>query len=267
MNAIGVVVFPGSNCDQDCLWALSVLGAEAVPVWHESTDLSGLVALILPGGFSYGDYLRAGAIARFSPVMQAVARQAEAGLPVLGICNGFQILCEAGLLPGALLPNVSGRFQCEPVHVRVETARTPVTATCEPGTVLQLPIAHAQGRYFAPDAALADLEAREQVVFRYVNAAGEPTPESNPNGSLHAIAGVCNREGNVIGMMPHPERAVHPQLGSTDGRLLLAALQKVGVSWRGPGTDGGGGQRAPAAASVELNAQAAAGSGGGRQWQ
>lgn len=224
---VGVVIFPGSNCDQDVLWALEELGFEAVRVWHGSMRLSGLDALVLPGGFSYGDYLRAGAIARFSPVMQAVTAWAEKGLPILGICNGFQILCEAGLLPGALLPNVSRHFQCEPVHVRVENVGTPFTRGIPAGRVLRLPIAHAQGRYFAPPEVLAALERNGQVVFRYTSAAGERAAAANPNGSLNDIAGICNPAGNVVGLMPHPERAVHRSLGGEDGRLVFLSLAGV----------------------------------------
>ncbi|MBE3577489.1 MAG: phosphoribosylformylglycinamidine synthase subunit PurQ [Limnochordales bacterium] len=224
---VGVVIFPGSNCDQDCIWALEQLGFEAVPIWHQSLRLSGLDGVILPGGFSYGDYLRAGAIARFSPVMQAVAAWAKKGMPVLGICNGFQILCEAGLLPGALLPNLSRRFQCEEVYVRVENTATAFTRSASPGMILRLPIAHAQGRFFAPPAVLAELERNGQVVFRYTSADGTRRPESNPNGSVNDIAGICNREGNVVGMMPHPERVVHPLLGGEDGRVILLSLAGV----------------------------------------
>lgn len=224
---VGVVIFPGSNCDQDCIWALEQLDYEAVPIWHQSMKLSGLDGIVLPGGFSYGDYLRAGAIARFSPVMQAVAAWAEKGLPVLGICNGFQILCEAGLLAGALLPNVSRRFQCETVHVRVENTITAFTRSVQPGTVLRLPIAHAQGRYFAPPEVLAELERHGQVVFRYTDSDGRRTPAANPNGSVNDIAGITNRQGNVVGLMPHPERAVHALLGGEDGRAVLLSLAGV----------------------------------------
>ncbi len=223
---IGVVVFPGSNCDHDALHAATLAsGREAVPLWHESTDLQGCDMIILPGGFSYGDYLRTGAIARFSPIMAAVAQFARAGNPVLGICNGFQILCEAGLLPGALLRNAGLRFVCRQVHLRVESTATPFTGGCRAGQVLQVPIAHGDGNYYAPPEVLEQLERRQQVIFRYCTAAGEITAEANPNGSLHHIAGICNAGRNVVGLMPHPERASEAGLGSADGLQLFASLQ------------------------------------------
>jgi phosphoribosylformylglycinamidine synthase I len=208
---IGVVVFPGSNDDRDALEALAALGAEAVPVWHAQPELPELDAVVLPGGFSYGDYLRAGAIARFSPAMGAVADFAAAGGLVLGICNGFQVLCEGGLLPGALRPNTSLSFVCRDVSLVVERADTPFTSQCEPGQRLVIPVKHGEGCYVAPP----DLDGA--VVLRYAD--GE-----NPNGSADDIAGVVNDGGNVMGLMPHPEHAVDPLLGSTDGGLILASL-------------------------------------------
>jgi phosphoribosylformylglycinamidine synthase len=217
-----VVVFPGSNCDHDAYFAIThVLGQEAAFVWHKETSLAGADVVVLPGGFSHGDYLRTGAIARFSPVMDAVRAFAERGGPVLGICNGFQVLLECGLLPGAMLRNRELRFRCEQVHVRVERSDTPFTRLVAPGTVLKLPIAHGEGNYYAPPETLAALEADGRVVFRYVNAAGEPTDEANPNGSLHNIAGICSEGRNVVGLMPHPERACQTALGSADGLVLF----------------------------------------------
>ena len=221
----GVVVFPGSNCDHDAFYALGhVLQQPVEFLWHQSEQVTGFDAIILPGGFSYGDYLRTGAIARFSPVMRAVDRFARGGGLVLGICNGFQILCEAGLLPGALRRNAGLRFVCRQVHVRVETAETPFTAAAKPGQVLQVPIAHAEGNYFCEEATLAELERNRQIVFRYTTPEGREEAASNPNGSLANIAGVCNRERNVIGLMPHPERAVEATLGSADGLVILRSL-------------------------------------------
>lgn len=214
---VAVVVFPGSNCDRDCHHVLSeVFGLDSELVWHTETDLSRFDAIILPGGFSYGDYLRSGAIARFSPVMESVTKAAERGLPVLGICNGFQILLEAGLLPGGMLVNESLQFRCHPQEITVEVDRTPFTFGIKPGTVLQLPVAHGEGNYFIDEAGLAKLEANRQIVFRY---AGD-----NPNGSVADIAGICNEAGNVVGMMPHPERAAEALLGSTDGQQIFRAL-------------------------------------------
>ena len=221
----GVLVFPGSNDDQDALWALSeVLGQEALPLWHKDPDLKGVDAIVVPGGFSYGDYLRCGAMARFSPVMSAVKTFAERGGPVLGICNGFQVLLEAGLLPGAMLRNRSLNFVSERVRVRIENADTPFTRRCRQGEVLEIPIKHGEGCYFADDATLDDLEAHGQVLFRYVDASGEATPEANPNGSLRSIAGVMNARGNVFGMMPHPEHDVEAMTGGEDGRKLFRSL-------------------------------------------
>jgi phosphoribosylformylglycinamidine synthase len=217
-----VVVFPGSNCDHDAYHATRhVLGQEAAFVWHKETSLQGADALILPGGFAHGDYLRTGAVARFSPIMPAVQQFAEAGGPVLGICNGFQVLLEAGLLPGAMLRNRSVRFQCEHVFVTVEHADTPFTSKCHPGQVLRIPIAHGEGNYYAEPEVVEKLESRRQVIFRYAAASGAVTPEANPNGSIHNIAGLCNEQRNVVGMMPHPERACELAVGSADGLLLL----------------------------------------------
>jgi phosphoribosylformylglycinamidine synthase subunit PurQ / glutaminase len=229
---IGVVTFPGSNCDYDCYRAVKDgLGAEAVYLWHRDHDLQGVDAVFLPGGFSYGDYLRAGAIAALSPLMREVKAFAAAGGPVAGICNGFQILCEAGLLPGALVRNRSLKFRSRPVHLRVERTDTAFTSEYEPGQVLQVPIAHGEGCYFAEPALLDALEENGQVLFRYCTPEGLVTPAANPNGSARAIAGIINAEGNVLGMMPHPERVVDPLLGSTDGlglfRSVAAHLARV----------------------------------------
>jgi len=222
---VGVVVFPGSNCDHDTYHALKhVCGQEARFVWHKDSDLSGLDAVVLPGGFAYGDYLRTGAIARFSPVMRAVTEFAGRGGPVLGICNGFQILQEAGLLPGAMLRNRTVKFLSQPVHVRVERDDTVATAGIPVGTVLTMPIAHGEGNFYVADEELDRLEQAGEVVFRYTTKDGRLADEANPNGSLRAIAGVCNRDGNVVGLMPHPERASEPGLGSADGRRVLEAL-------------------------------------------
>ena len=222
---IAVVQFPGSNCDQDCLRALTDgLQVPAEYVWHKETSLVGFDAVVLPGGFSYGDYLRCGAIARFSPIMKAVVAAASEGMPVFGVCNGFQILCEAGLLPGALIRNSSLRFVCAPVWLRVETEDTPFTAKIKQGTVLRMPVAHGEGSYFADAATIEELESKNRVVFRYVDRSGNETAESNPNGSLRNIAGVCNEARNVVGMMPHPDRAWDSKLGSEDGKLIFGSL-------------------------------------------
>ncbi|HHV57616.1 MAG TPA: phosphoribosylformylglycinamidine synthase subunit PurQ [Firmicutes bacterium] len=221
----GVVVFPGSNCDADCYHAVkNVLGAECDYLWHQDTSVAGYDAIILPGGFSYGDYLRTGAIARFSPIMAAVADFARAGGLVLGICNGFQILLEAGLLPGAMRRNAGLSFRCEFVNVRVENAATPFTSAYQAGQVLRLPIAHGEGNYYADPATLAALEAGRQVVLRYSEPDGRITPAANPNGSLGNIAALVNKEGNVLGMMPHPERSSEAILGSEDGRGILTSM-------------------------------------------
>jgi phosphoribosylformylglycinamidine synthase I len=222
---IAVVQFPGSNCDQDCLRALTDgLRVAAEYLWHKERSLSGFDAVVLPGGFSYGDYLRCGAIARFSPIMKAVVTAASEGMPVIGVCNGFQILCEAGLLPGALIRNSSLRFVCEPVWLRVETDDTPFTMKIKQGTVLRMPVAHGEGSYFADAQTIEELELRHRVVFRYVDQSGKETPECNPNGSLRNIAGICNETRNVVGMMPHPDRAWDRKLGSEDGKLIFGSL-------------------------------------------
>lgn len=224
---IGVVVFPGSNCDRDTLHALDLAGAEAVPLWHEQATLDGVAAVVLPGGFAYGDYLRAGVIARFSPIMRAVADFAAADGLVLGICNGFQVLAEAGLVPGALLRNASLRFVGREVAIAPERLDTAFTTALASHGPLRMPVAHGEGCYYADDATLDALERDGQVLFRYVDAAGQPAgpgDPANPNGSLRAIAGVLNRAGNVAGLMPHPERAAETILGSDDGLGFIRSL-------------------------------------------
>lgn len=221
----GVVVFPGSNCDHDTYHVISkVLGQPVNFIWHKTEEIEGHDAIILPGGFSFGDYLRTGSIARFSPVMQAVVRFAREGGLVLGICNGFQILCEAGLLPGALLRNRDLKFHCGHLSIRVEATDTPFTAAYQPGQVLSVPIAHGEGNYFCDEATLAELESERRVLFRYSDEQGQITAAANPNGSLNNIAGICNRERNVLGLMPHPERAAESVLGSNDGRALFVSM-------------------------------------------
>ena len=228
-----VVVFPGSNCDEDAYYAAhDVLGQQAEYVWHKDTDLKGADVVILPGGFAHGDYLRTGAMARFSPIMREVRAFADRGGPVLGICNGFQVLLEAGLLPGAMLRNRGLKFRCEQVHLRVEQTDTPFTSACRKGQVLRLPIAHGDGNYFAEPDVIARLEANRQVVFRYTNAGGDPVDEANPNGSAAAIAGLCNEARNVVGLMPHPERACESILGSADGLVIFESV----VRWVKSGT-------------------------------
>lgn len=223
-----VVVFPGSNCDHDAYHAAKhVLGQDAEFIWHKDAGLKGADCVILPGGFSYGDYLRTGAIARFSPVMADVKAFAAAGGPVLGICNGFQVLLETGLLPGAMLRNQSLKFQCEQVHLRVEQVDTPFTLACQAGQVLRMPIAHGEGNYYLDPAALARLEENRQVIFRYATESGEVTEASNANGSVHNIAGICNDARNVVGLMPHPERACETALGSADGLALFESVVKA----------------------------------------
>jgi len=223
----GIVVFPGSNCDHDAYHAAKhVLGQDAEFIWHKDTDLKGADALILPGGFSYGDYLRTGAIARFSPVMKEVKAFAAKGGPVLGVCNGFQILLEAELIPGAMLRNRTVKFVCAHVNIRVEQTDTPFTSSARKGQVLRIPIAHGEGNYFAEPDVLAKLEANRQVIFRYTTPAGEVTDESNPNGSINNIAGLCNDARNVVGLMPHPERACESSLGSADGLVILESAVK-----------------------------------------
>ena len=225
----GIVTFPGSNCDYDAYHALiDQLGERAVYLWHKSRDLQGVDVVILPGGFSYGDYLRAGAIARFSPIMHEVASHARRGGPVIGICNGFQILCEAHLLPGALMRNSGLKFVSKRIRLRVENNDTMFTHRYEPGQILQMPIAHGEGRFVADRATLDRLENDARVVFRYTDTHGEPTTEANPTGSLRGIAGIVSAEGNVLGMMPHPERAVESLLGSVDGLgIFHSVLERV----------------------------------------
>jgi phosphoribosylformylglycinamidine synthase len=221
----GVVQFPGSNCDGDTFYALrDVMKRPTVMLWHKDHDLQGVDCVVLPGGFAYGDYLRVGAIARFSPLMQQVKAFARRGGRLLGICNGFQVLLELGLLPGAMLRNKNLKFLCQHVHIRVENARTDFTRAARKGQVLRIPIAHFDGNYYAPPRVLRDLEANGQVVFRYCDAGGAVTPEANVNGSLHAIAGIRNAAGNVLGLMPHPERASEALLGSEDGRTIFESL-------------------------------------------
>ena len=225
-----VLVFPGTWSDHDCQYVLrDVLGQEADLVWHREHDLSRYDCVVLPGGFSYGDYLRTGALARFSPVMEAVARHAEAGRPVIGICNGFQVLCEAGLLPGALMRNESLQFRCQDTYLRVENVDSAFTGLCQRGDVLRLTIAHGEGRYYADEATLDELEAKGRVAFRYCTPDGALTQESNPNGSLRNIAGIVNERGNVLGMMPHPERAGEALMGGTDGLVLWRSVIEAGV--------------------------------------
>ena len=221
----GVVIFPGSNCDTDAWHALhDVMGQETRYVWHHETDLRDYDCVILPGGFSYGDYLRTGAIARFSPVMNAVSEFANRGGLVIGICNGFQILLEAGLLPGAMMRNQGQLFICRYVNVRVESTNSPYSRAVTQGAVLRIPIAHGEGNYYCDAATLAELKANDQIIFRYCDADGNLTPEGNPNGSLDSIAGICNKQRNVLGMMPHPERCSDPILGSADGRRVWESL-------------------------------------------
>jgi phosphoribosylformylglycinamidine synthase len=230
----GVIVFPGSNCDRDVAMVVrDLLNQPTRMVWHEESDLSDLDVIIIPGGFSYGDYLRCGAIARFSPALQATMRHAEQGKLVLGICNGFQVLTEAGLLPGALMRNRDLHFVCDRISLKVERTDLPWTQEYQKGQIITLPIAHGEGCYYADADTLAALEDNRQVLFRYCDASGAATPAANPNGSLNNIAGICNRQGNVLGMMPHPERAFDPMLGNTDGRNLfeglLLGMQAIGT--------------------------------------
>ncbi len=221
----GIVVFPGSNCDHDCYHIVKhVLGQEAEYIWHKGTEIKGFDCLILPGGFSYGDYLRTGAIAKFSPVMKAVKEFAEAGGLVIGICNGFQILVEAGLLPGALMRNRDLKFICEDRYLRVESNGTPFTRLYKKGEVVKIPIAHADGNYFADEETLKRLQDNGQIIFRYCDADGDASEAANPNGSLLNIAGICNEKGNVLGMMPHPERCAEEILGNSDGKRVFESL-------------------------------------------
>jgi phosphoribosylformylglycinamidine synthase len=225
MSRFSVVVFPGSNCDHDCEHVLgTVLGQKVEMVWHLAHSLPPTDCVVLPGGFAHGDYLRTGAIARFSPVMDSVIAHARAGKPVIGICNGFQVLCESGLLPGALVRNLSLAFICRYLPVRVDSTDTPFTSSCRQGSLINMPIAHGEGRYVADPAVLARLERNGQVVFRYADANGETGPDANPNGSLHNIAGICNEGRNVVGLMPHPERAAESELASIDGRVLFESV-------------------------------------------
>ncbi|MCC6273300.1 MAG: phosphoribosylformylglycinamidine synthase subunit PurQ [Deltaproteobacteria bacterium] len=222
---VGVVVFPGSNCDHDLYHVVGkILGFEAVYLWHKDADLKGCDAVVIPGGFSYGDYLRCGAIAKFSPVMKEVQRFAQEGRPLLGICNGFQILTEAGLLPGALIRNRSLKFLCDYTNIRVDSVETPFTRKAGKGAVLKIPIAHGEGNYFIDAEGLKKLEGEGQVVFRYVDAQGEASEAANPNGSLNNIAGVCNARRNVVGLMPHPERVSEALLGCEDGKRIFESL-------------------------------------------
>ena len=223
-----VIVFPGSNCDQDAYYAATtVLGQKAELVWHKDTDLKGADVVILPGGFAHGDYLRTGAMARFSPIMREVKAFAERGGPVIGICNGFQVLLESGLLPGAMLRNKGLKYRCEFVNVRVEQTDTPFTCGASVGQVLHIPIGHGEGNYYAPPDVIETLEANRQVLFRYCTPTGVVTDDANPNGSVHAIAGICNDTRNVVGMMPHPERACEAALGGTDGLVILESIVKA----------------------------------------
>ena len=220
-----VIVFPGSNCDHDAYHAAThVLGQSAELIWHKDTDLKGADFVILPGGFAHGDYLRTGAMARFSPIMREVKSFAERGGPVLGICNGFQILLEAGMLPGAMLRNRGLKYRCEHVYVRVEQIDTPVTCGAQTGQVLRIPIGHGEGNYFAPPDTIERLEDNRQVILRYTDPQGRIDAEWNPNGSMNAIAAVCSERRNVVGMMPHPERACEPLLGGTDGRIIFESV-------------------------------------------
>jgi len=224
----GVIQFPGSNCDQDAYFAaLDVLKQPVEYIWHQSTDLSGVDCVFVPGGFSYGDYLRCGAVAALSPVMGAVKEFAAKGGLVIGVCNGFQILCEAGLLPGVLLRNQGLRFVCKYVHLRVENSNTRFTCSGKTGQVLRIPVAHGEGNYHCEDSTLREMEKNGQIILRYCGPDGARAPEFNPNGALDDIAGIVSREGNVAGMMPHPERACEPLLGSTDGLVILQSLLKA----------------------------------------
>jgi phosphoribosylformylglycinamidine synthase subunit PurQ / glutaminase len=221
----GVIIFPGSNCDHDAFWTIHSVAKQPVTfLWHESHDLENCDAIIVPGGFAYGDYLRTGAIAKFSPVMESVRKFAASGGLVLGICNGFQILCESGLLPGALMRNVGLKYLCKPVQVRVEYTDTPFTNACSQGEVLTIPIGHMEGNYYCDAATLDELRHGNRVVFRYCSPSGEITAAANPNGSLDNIAGICSSGRNVVGMMPHPERSAEPELGCTDGVKIFHSM-------------------------------------------
>lgn len=224
-TTIGILVFPGSNCDHDAYHAMKhIMGAETRFLWHKDTDLSGIDFLIVPGGFSYGDYLRSGAIARFSPVMQAVSRYAEEGRPLMGICNGFQILLESGLLPGAMLHNEKLKFVCKDVYIRVESNQSLFTGGLTKGEVLKIPVSHGEGNYFIDQDGLSELQNNDQILFRYCDQDGKIAPESNFNGSVDSIAGIINKQGNVLGMMPHPERAMEKILGKEDGLKIFESV-------------------------------------------
>ena len=224
----GVVTFPGSNCDQDIIYVLrDLLEQPVVNLWHKDRDLQGAEFIIIPGGFSYGDYLRSGAIARFSPIMESVIAHCNDGGYALGICNGFQILCEAGLLPGVLLHNSNQRFICKNIYLKASTRRSLLTRGLNTDKVLKIPIAHGEGRFYANDETMRQINERDQVLFRYCDAQGHFNSEANPNGSLENIAGVMNRDRNVFGMMPHPERAADPELGNTDGRAIFESILQV----------------------------------------
>jgi phosphoribosylformylglycinamidine synthase I len=226
-----VIQFPGSNCDQDCIAGInSIEGLQADYVWHKERSLRDYDAIVLPGGFAYGDYLRCGAIARFSPIMKAVTSDARAGKLVLGTCNGFQVLCEAGLLPGALVRNRSLRFVCDLVTLRVEVPDSAFTHGCPEGTILRMPIAHGEGCYFADENILRELNHERRVIMRYANDRGEIVPEANPNGAIENIAGICNREGNIFGLMPHPDRACDARLGSADGAKIFQSMMQTIVA-------------------------------------
>ena len=221
----GVIIFPGSNCDHDSYYAVhAAAGQPAAMLWHESTDLQDCDAIIVPGGFAYGDYMRTGAIAKFAPIMQSVKKFAAQGGLVIGICNGFQILCEAGLLPGALMRNAGLKYICKQVYLRTEATDTPFTHNLAQGEVLQIPIGHMEGNYYCDESTLSDLQKNARIVFRYSTPDGEITPEANPNGSLDNIAGICNESRNVLGMMPHPDRSSEAMLGSADGLKIFQAL-------------------------------------------
>ncbi len=227
----GVIIFPGSNCDHDAYWTIGEVARQPVTfLWHESHDLQNCDAIIVPGGFAYGDYLRTGAIARFSPVMDSVRKFAAGGGLVLGICNGFQILCEAGLLPGALMRNAGLKYICKQVHVRVESSDTPFTNACSRGEVLRIPIGHMEGNYVCDEATLEQLKKEQRIILRYSTSSGQITADANPNGSLDNIAGICSAGRNVLGMMPHPERASEPLLGSNEGFKIFESMVGVAVS-------------------------------------
>ena len=225
MATVGVIVFPGSNCDHDAYHALKhVMNADVKFLWHKDSDVSGLDLIIVPGGFSYGDYLRSGAIARFSPIMQELIKYAKKGGPVMGICNGFQILLEAGLIPGAMRHNEQLKFICKDVHIRVESTQSMYTSSLQKGQLLSIPVSHGEGNYYIDNDGLNELQDNDQVLFRYVNARGETTPEANINGSIDHIAGITNKQKNVLGMMPHPERAMEKLLGKEDGKPIFESI-------------------------------------------